>query len=94
MSGEAEQQPQQAEVIPFPCAANDMAAIFEALADQARAGRITGVMYALIGADADTANTVTGWYGVNIEQRAAMVTHMHFDTVDSFIDEKLTEVFD
>ncbi|MFD1270647.1 hypothetical protein ACFQ3Y_24870 [Paenibacillus motobuensis] len=81
-----------AQIIPFPCAANELAAIFEGLADQARARRITGVMFATIGADGDTRNAMTGWYGVGIDDRAALVTHLQFDVIDSFVDEKLSEV--
>lgn len=79
------------QVIPFPCAANDLGAIFDGLAAQARAGRLTAVMFAALDETGDTRNALTGHYGLSIDERAALVTHMHFDTIDSFVDYKFEE---
>lgn len=82
---------QLAEVIPFPCAANEIAAIFDGLAAQARSGRITGVMFAILDTEHDTRQTITGWYGVDVADRAEMVTHMQYDVIDGMMELKLAE---
>lgn len=91
---EVSARPKLAEIIPFPCAANELAAIFEALAEQARAGHISGFIYAAVGADGDVRNAVTGWYGLDVGDRAALTQQLQYDVIDAFIEEKLTEVFE
>lgn len=80
-----------AQIIPFPCVQNEIAAILESLAEQARAGRITGVMFAVSGPNEGAARILTGWHGVDLPKRAVMLTHMQFDLIDAFIGEKYDE---
>ncbi|MEK5395992.1 hypothetical protein [Paenibacillus sp. FSL K6-2859] len=75
-----------AEIIPFP---NAVADALESLAKLARAGRITGVMYAATGPDEPA--VLTGWQGVDISERAVMLTHMHFDLIDAYVRENYVE---
>ncbi|MEC0370021.1 hypothetical protein [Paenibacillus chibensis] len=77
-----------AKIIPFPCVQNEIAAAFEDLAEQARAGRITGVMFATYGPD----NVImTGWHNVDMAERAVMLSHMQFDLIDAHIRENYDE---
>lgn len=73
-----------AEIIPFPCVQNEIAAAFDALATQARAGLITGAMFAVSGPEIAI---MTGWHGVDIAERSVMLTHMQFDLIDAYIGE-------
>ncbi|MEK3988025.1 hypothetical protein MHB77_32375 [Paenibacillus sp. FSL K6-3166] len=75
-----------AEIIPFP---NAVADALESLAKLARAGRITGVMFAATGPDEPA--VLTGWQGVDLTERAVMLTHMQFDLIAGFIDENYGE---
>lgn len=75
---------QTADIIPFPCVQNDIAAAFDALAAQARAGLITGAMFAVSGPEIAV---MTGWHGVDMAERSVMLTHMQFDLIAGFIDE-------
>lgn len=85
---------EQAEVIPFPCAANDMAAELAGLAADALAGRITGYVIATIGPDRLNGAIETGWSNVGLAERTVLAQHLQFDVIDAYIDEKLMEVFE
>lgn len=76
-----------AEIIPFPCVQNEIAAALESLAAQARAGRVTGVMFAVTGPLSGTEPVLTGWHGVDLAERAVMLTHLQFDLIDAYLDE-------
>ena len=75
------------EIIPFPCVQNEIAAAFDALAVQARAGLITGALFAVSGPSADPHAIMTGWHGVDMAERSVMLTHMQFDLIDAYIGE-------
>lgn len=77
-----------ATIIPFPCVQNDIAAAFDAMAAQARAGLITGAMYVVSGPDGVI---MTGWHGVDLTERAVLLTHMQFDLIAGFIEENYGE---
>ncbi|ETT64921.1 hypothetical protein BSK66_07875 [Paenibacillus odorifer] len=79
---------QTAQIIPFPCVQNEIAAAFDAMAAQARAGLITGAMFAISGPNADPHAIMTGWHGVDIAERSVMLTHMQFDLIAGFIGEE------
>lgn len=73
-----------AEIIPFPCVQNEIADTLEALAAQARAERIKGVMIAVYNPDA----TITTYHeGVDMADRAVMLTHLQYDMLDDYLDE-------
>lgn len=91
MSEQETQIPQLAEVIPFPSAANEMAAELASLAADALAGRIVG--YVIAFKDADSA-IHTQYSNVDLAERTVLAQHLHFDVIDSYIDEKLSEVFE
>jgi len=80
-----------AEIIPFPCVQNEIAAAFDVLAAQARAGLITGAMFAVSGPSADPHAIMTGWHGVDMAERSVMLTHMQFDLIDAYIEENYGE---
>lgn len=77
-----------AEIIPFPCVQNEIAAAFDALATQARTVLITGAMFAVSGPEIAV---MTGWHGVDMAERSVMLTHMQFDLIAGFIDESYGE---
>lgn len=81
-------EPHAATIIPFPCVQNEIAAAFDALAAQARAGLITGVMFAVSGPSADPHAIMTGWHGVDMAERSVMLTNMQFDLIAEFIGEE------
>lgn len=83
-----------AEIIPFPCPQNEMAAQFAALAAEALAGRITGYVIATVGPDRLNGGVETGWSHVDLAERTVLAQHLQFDVIDGYIDEKLTEVFE
>ncbi|RCX22920.1 hypothetical protein DFP94_101509 [Fontibacillus phaseoli] len=90
----SEEKPQLAEIIPFPCAANEMAAEFARLAADALAGRIVGYVIATVGPDRLNGIIDTGWHSVGLAERTVLAQHLQFDVIDAYIDEKLTEVFE
>ncbi|WP_419884856.1 hypothetical protein [Paenibacillus sp. B-A-8] len=77
-------EPRVAEIIPFPCVQNEIAAAFDVMAAQARAGLITGVMFAVSG---PKTAIMTGWHGVDMAERSVMLTRMQFDLIDAYIGE-------
>lgn len=91
MSEQEAQTTQLAEVIPFPSVANEMAVQFAGFAADALAGRITGYVTAFI--DADGA-IHTQYSNVDLAERTVLAQHLQFDVIDSYIDEKLSEVFE
>lgn len=72
-----------AEIIRFPCAAHDIADMLTELAELARQGRVTGVMFA---ANMAGGGVATAYKGVDLSERAVMLTHMQFDLIDSYIN--------
>lgn len=61
MSEEQPQEPRQtAEIIPFPCVANEIADVLESLAARARTGEITGVILGTMVNDGTTETDVLG----------------------------------
>ncbi|MNV24009.1 hypothetical protein D3C71_1150530 [compost metagenome] len=83
-----------AEIIPFPCPQNEMAAHFAALAAAALAGRITGYVIATVGPERLSGDIETGWNNVDLAERAALAQHLQFDVIGDLIDEKITEVLE
>lgn len=75
-----------AEIIPFP---NPTAEALEHYARLARAGEITGVVLAAVGPDEPA--VLSAWHGVDLTERAAMLTHMQFDLIDAYIRENYVE---
>ncbi len=90
----AEKQPQLAEVIPFPCAANEMAAELAGLAADALAGRIAGYVIATVGPDRLNGEVTTYYNNVDLSERTVLAQHLQFDVNDAYVDEKLSEVFE
>jgi|GEM_PF-5714469 len=87
----SEEKPQLAEVIPFPCAANEMAVELAGLAADALAGRITGYVIATVGPDRLNGAIESGWSNVDLAERTVLAQHLQFDVIDSYLDEKLSE---
>lgn len=73
-----------AEIIRFPCEANDIADMLTELAELARQGQVTGVMFAANMADGTVA---TAHRGVDFTERAVLLTHMQFDLIDDHVAE-------
>jgi hypothetical protein len=65
--------PLQAEIIPFPCVANEIAAVLESLAARARAGEITGVV---LGAIVRDGTTETDVMGVDYHELCTLIQHL------------------
>ena len=80
-----------AEIIPFPCAANEMAAELAGLAADALAGRIVGYVIATVGPARLNGAVETGWNNVDLAERTVLAQHLQFDVIDAYIDEKLCE---
>lgn len=80
-----------AKIIPFPCAANEMAAELAGLAADALAGRITGYVIATVGPDRLNGPIESGWSNVDLAERTVLAQHLQFDVIDSYLDEKLSE---
>lgn len=64
----------------------ELKAFVEQLLAKVDAGEIKSLMIAADGSGSDEGIILTGWTGLDYNQRAVMISHMQMDLVKSFIE--------
>lgn len=81
-------------IIPFPCEHNDMLTLLTTLMIGVQSGEVTGIMVAAIGPERLNGTIETAHIGVDLTERSALISHMQFDVIDSYIENKFEEAFE
>lgn len=76
-----------AQIIPFPCAHNEILALLAETVIRVQNGDVTGIMIATAGPERLNGAIETGWAGVGMAERSVMISHMQFDIGDSYMHE-------